>query len=179
MGNRVQSHRTVPASGGTLLDRFNSTSLAPGEFQNACITKTRLKAQDEPPSPFYRGADVPMSAIRRFVREVAERFQPEKIILFGSYAYGTLHADSDVDILVIMPTRNEIDHLYRPMHLCVCTKAAVWTFLSQFAVDSRYPGFGVATKRQAEAAVRWAARARHLPDPARPSTSTPQIMAYP
>jgi uncharacterized protein len=58
---------------------------------------------------WYRGADVPMSAIRRFAREVAEKFQPDKIILFGSYAYGEPHADSDVDILVIMPCRNGID----------------------------------------------------------------------
>ena len=50
-----------------------------------------------------------MHVIRRFARQVAERFQPEKIILFGSYAYGTPHADSDVDILVVMPARNELD----------------------------------------------------------------------
>lgn len=62
---------------------------------------------------WYRGADVPMSAIRRFAREVAEKFQPDKIILFGSYAYGTPHADSDVDILVIMPCRNGIDQACR------------------------------------------------------------------
>jgi predicted nucleotidyltransferase len=58
---------------------------------------------------WYFGADVPKSAVRRFAREVAERFKPEKIILFGSHAYGRLHKDSDVDILVIMPCRNEID----------------------------------------------------------------------
>ena len=50
-----------------------------------------------------------MAEIRRFAREVAERFQPEKIILFGSHAYGAPHADSDVDILVIMPARNQHD----------------------------------------------------------------------
>ncbi len=58
---------------------------------------------------WYGGADVPMRVIRRFAREVAERFHPEKIILFGSYAYGRPHADSDVDILVVMPARNEMD----------------------------------------------------------------------
>jgi predicted nucleotidyltransferase len=58
---------------------------------------------------WYRGAEVPQAAIRRFAQQVAERFQPEKIILFGSYAYGTPHADSDVDILVVMPCRNELD----------------------------------------------------------------------
>ncbi len=50
-----------------------------------------------------------MRLIRKFARQVAERFHPDKIILFGSHAYGTPHADSDVDILVIMPTRNQLD----------------------------------------------------------------------
>ena len=54
-----------------------------------------------------------MSVIRRFVREVAQRFEPEKIILFGSHAYGKPHADSDVDILVVMPARNAIDQAVR------------------------------------------------------------------
>jgi len=60
-----------------------------------------------PPPRWYRGADIPMRLIRRFAREVVERFHPDKIILFGSYAYGTPHADSDVDILVVMPARNK------------------------------------------------------------------------
>src|ERR1043166_758218 len=60
-----------------------------------------------PPERYYTGANIPMREIRRYARAVAERFQPEKIILFGSYAYGTPHADSDVDLLVIMPARNE------------------------------------------------------------------------
>jgi uncharacterized protein len=59
------------------------------------------------PERIYWGADVPMREIRRFARAVAERFDPEKIILFGSHAYGTPHADSDVDILVVMPARNK------------------------------------------------------------------------
>jgi len=65
------------------------------------------------PMRWYRGADIPMRVIRRFARQVAERFQPDKIILFGSYAYGTPHADSDVDILVVMPARNELDQAVR------------------------------------------------------------------
>jgi predicted nucleotidyltransferase len=65
------------------------------------------------PTRWYRGADVPMSVIRRFARQVAERFKPEKIILFGSHAYGTPHADSDVDILIVMPCRNQIDQACR------------------------------------------------------------------
>jgi len=43
------------------------------------------------------------SQIHRVSDEIARRFQPERIILFGSYAYGTPTEDSDVDLLVIMP----------------------------------------------------------------------------
>jgi predicted nucleotidyltransferase len=52
---------------------------------------------------------VPLSAIRQFVRRIAARFRPDKIILFGSYAYGTPHEESDVDLMVVMPARNVID----------------------------------------------------------------------
>jgi predicted nucleotidyltransferase len=50
-----------------------------------------------------------MRLIRRFARQVAERFRPDRMILFGSHAYGRPHADSDVDILVVMPARNQLD----------------------------------------------------------------------
>jgi predicted nucleotidyltransferase len=39
--------------------------------------------------------------------EIARRFQPERIILFGSYAYGTPTEDSDVDLLVVMPFQGQ------------------------------------------------------------------------
>jgi predicted nucleotidyltransferase len=68
---------------------------------------------DSPPARWYRGAAIPMRVIRRYARQVAERFQPDRIILFGSYAYGTPHADSDVDLLVIMPTRNDLDQAFK------------------------------------------------------------------
>ena len=61
----------------------------------------------------YASPNIPLAAIRRFVRRIAERFQPDKIILFGSYAYGKPHEESDVDLLVIMRTRNAIDQSIR------------------------------------------------------------------
>src|SRR5438445_12788096 len=76
------------------------------------IAKRRRLAKAEP-ARWYRGADVPMRVIRRFARQVAARFHPDKIILFGSHAYGTPHADSDVDILVIMPSRNQFDQAFK------------------------------------------------------------------
>ena len=41
--------------------------------------------------------------IKRFSDEVARRFKPRKIILFGSSAYGKPTPDSDVDLLVVTP----------------------------------------------------------------------------
>ena len=46
---------------------------------------------------------VEMSQIMEFAKGVAEQFKPDKIILFGSYAEGSPTADSDVDLLVVMP----------------------------------------------------------------------------
>jgi len=41
--------------------------------------------------------------IKRLVRQIVEAFHPDKIILFGSRAYGKPRKDSDIDLLVIMP----------------------------------------------------------------------------
>jgi predicted nucleotidyltransferase len=41
--------------------------------------------------------------IKQYCAAIARTFQPERIILFGSHAYGRPHRDSDVDVLVIMP----------------------------------------------------------------------------
>ena len=46
---------------------------------------------------------VKRSQIRAFSRAVAREFHPQKIVLFGSYAYGRPSEHSDVDLLVIMP----------------------------------------------------------------------------
>lgn len=38
------------------------------------------------------------------VQRIVQTLQPERIVLFGSYAYGTPTPDSDVDLLVVMET---------------------------------------------------------------------------
>lgn len=45
---------------------------------------------------------IAMRDIRVFARRIAEEFQPRRIILFGSYAYGNPTEDSDVDLMVVM-----------------------------------------------------------------------------
>jgi len=47
-------------------------------------------------------------AIERIVTEL----KPEKIILFGSYAYGNPTPDSDVDLLVVMETKAKFKERY-------------------------------------------------------------------
>lgn len=46
---------------------------------------------------------IPLFRITELAKKIAECFNPEKIILFGSYAYGTPTDDSDVDLLVLLP----------------------------------------------------------------------------
>lgn len=40
--------------------------------------------------------------IKHLCERIADRFKPEKIILFGSHAYGQPTPESDVDLLVVM-----------------------------------------------------------------------------
>ncbi len=46
---------------------------------------------------------VSMDEIQLLAERIAREFQPERIILFGSYAYGAPKPESDVDLLVILP----------------------------------------------------------------------------
>jgi len=42
--------------------------------------------------------------LEKIVKRLVDVYRPEKIILFGSYAYGAPHEDSDVDLLIIKTT---------------------------------------------------------------------------
>lgn len=48
-------------------------------------------------------AEEVQAKVDEMVRRIVERFQPEKVILFGSRARGDADPDSDVDLLVVMP----------------------------------------------------------------------------
>ena len=45
--------------------------------------------------------------IEKIITRIANSYKPEKIILFGSYAYGTPTADSDLDLLVIVKSSKQ------------------------------------------------------------------------
>jgi len=66
-------------------------------------------------------APVTAELLQNIVQRIAAGVQPQKIILFGSYGYGTPSPDSDLDILVIMDTKERpaervlaISRLLRP-----------------------------------------------------------------
>jgi predicted nucleotidyltransferase len=54
-----------------------------------------------------------MPTIRRLAREIVQRFDPDRVILFGSHARGDAGPDSDVDLLVVMDAPNEINQSIR------------------------------------------------------------------
>lgn len=43
-------------------------------------------------------------SLRPAIQKIVDELKPEKIVLFGSYAYGTPNPHSDVDLLVVMKT---------------------------------------------------------------------------
>lgn len=46
---------------------------------------------------------ITMHEIEAFASRIVEQFRPQRIILFGSCAYGGATADSDVDLLIVLP----------------------------------------------------------------------------
>ncbi len=44
---------------------------------------------------------------RDMTNSIVREFSPERIVLFGSYAYGTPTDDSDVELLIVMPLTEE------------------------------------------------------------------------
>lgn len=58
------------------------------------------------PGPLWDGTRrVKRSQIEAYCNVLAREFRPQKIILFGSYAYGKPTLSSDVDLAVVMPFR--------------------------------------------------------------------------
>jgi len=65
-------------------------------MRTSALVKTDVRPTGFPPV-----AKTLPKAVKRLVAEL----KPEKIILFGSYAYGNPTPDSDVDLLIVMETR--------------------------------------------------------------------------
>jgi len=66
---------------------------------------------------------IPKKKITKVILEMAEKikkeYKPEKIILFGSFAYGMPTRDSDIDMLIVKRTKKKsMDRWFTLKKLC-------------------------------------------------------------
>jgi predicted nucleotidyltransferase len=59
--------------------------------------------------------------LQEMTNRLVQTFQPEQVILFGSYAWGTPHEGSDIDLYVIVPESSE-----RPLQRARRALACMW-----------------------------------------------------
>jgi predicted nucleotidyltransferase len=66
---------------------------------SAALTQPKIREENlcDPRYPVRRIAD----RLRPYLEELIRKFSPKGIILFGSYAYGSPDAGSDIDLLVV------------------------------------------------------------------------------
>lgn len=56
--------------------------------------------------------------IKILVKRIEKKYKPERIVLFGSYAYGTPALDSDIDLLIVKKTaESPINRRIRVRHI--------------------------------------------------------------
>lgn len=75
---------------------MESVQIESPQIADGCIREHVLEDRK---FPLHRIA----GKLRPFLRVLQDQFHPERVVVFGSYAYGSPDKDSDVDILVIKP----------------------------------------------------------------------------
>jgi uncharacterized protein len=81
-----------------------NVGIAKTSTQASIIKPFRVRrSEQQAPASFYWWP-ITAAKIRRAAQKLVDELQPEKIILFGSFAYGQPTIDSDVDLLIIMRT---------------------------------------------------------------------------
>jgi len=78
------------------------------------------------------------------VRRIIRRFEPEKIVLFGSVADGVPGPDSDIDLLIIMQVENSTRQKANEIDLLLSDRAIPMDFLvltpEQYQQQRHIPG---------------------------------------
>ncbi len=76
------------------------------------------------------------ATIQETVLRIAERFAPERIVLFGSYARGDADEESDVDLMVLFPEvdnpRERAAEIYTAIAGCGFAKDILVSTVSRF-----------------------------------------------
>lgn len=81
------------------------------------------------------GSNKVIKQIKNLIKEAVDKIHPQKVILFGSYAYGKPNKDSDVDLLFIKKTNlprmeryrlvnDNLEH-FLPMDILIKTPAEI------------------------------------------------------
>ncbi len=82
--------------------------------------------------------------IQAMVRRIVDRFDPERVILFGSHARGTARPDSDVDLLVVLSGNGPKREAQHDIRLALddfdISKDVVVTTPEEFAWRKEIPG---------------------------------------
>jgi predicted nucleotidyltransferase len=68
----------------------------------------RVKANTPAPNWAELRPEVTEALLAEITQRIVSAFQPEKIVLFGSYASGTANLDSDLDLLVVMESQDSM-----------------------------------------------------------------------
>src|SRR6202035_2727729 len=70
---------------------------SPSDRMSQVVSQIEFPALHDPRYPVHRIA----AQLEPYLREIVSRFHPDKIILFGSQAYGEPTEHSDVDLLIV------------------------------------------------------------------------------
>ncbi len=87
------------------------------------VIKSVTIPQGETTSAWY--TPITEELLQKITRRIADEFQPEQVVLFGSFAYGKPRNDSDIDLLVIsnrMRDRSVVERdrrVYDIAHSCL------------------------------------------------------------
>ena len=49
-----------------------------------------------------------LDLVQEMVEKLVKQYAPQKVVLFGSYAYGRVNTDSDIDLLIIKETSERL-----------------------------------------------------------------------
>jgi predicted nucleotidyltransferase len=90
--------------------------LEQGKLQAAVAFPQVADTKNSPAGVCYSAFMVNMDTIRAMAEFIVANFDPERVVLFGSYASGMATEDSDVDLLVEVRTDPRPHPLSNPIH---------------------------------------------------------------
>ena len=56
-----------------------------------------------------------LKSVKKYIKEISKHYSIQEVYLFGSYAKGTNHEDSDIDVAVVVPRSSISDDILKDM----------------------------------------------------------------